>query len=194
MIRCRPDARRPLALQIHTLPCPWLPSAALQGQSLGTGRCTACKRVRRARVMPIWPCPPAPPRVLSLAAQGGREGTSPSWVGLTLPRAPRPGAGARVGVPSGPCAWNRTLAWLPPAPSCTHLHPPPLPAALPHHSPDSGTPGAGSAWGEPTQDSRQDSRPCSEQTLHAHGLHLSFLGAPASGPLSPLPSRLHGQL
>lgn len=128
-IRCCPDARRPLALQIHTLPCPWLPSAALQGQSLGTGRCTACKRVRRAQAMPIWPRPPAPPRVLSLAAQGGRKGASLSWVGLTLPRAPRPGAGARVGVPSEPRAWNRTSAWLPPAPSCTHLHPPASPSS-----------------------------------------------------------------
>ena len=105
------------ACGFRLLPC--------RGWSLGFGRCTTCKRTRCARAMPTWPRSPAPPRVLSLAAQGGREGASRSWVGLTLLRAPKPGEAVRMGVPSGPRAWNHTSAWLPPRPI---LHPPPPPS------------------------------------------------------------------
>ena len=69
---CR-DAIHTLTSLRSTLPCLWPPSAALQGRFLGAGCCTICKRTRRARAMPTWPHPPAPPRVLSPAAQGGRE-------------------------------------------------------------------------------------------------------------------------
>lgn len=124
-IRCCPDApQAPCPSGLHTLPCPWLPSAALQGQSLGTGRCTACKRVRRAQVMLIWPRPPAPPCP---------QPWLPRVAGERLPilgrpyTAERPGLGqeARWGCLRASCLESH-LDWLqphpaPPSPPCLSL-------------------------------------------------------------------------
>ena len=178
-----------------TLPCLWLPSAALQGMVPG----------RRAlyRLQKDQTCPRdanlAPPPSPTACPQPG----CPGWAGGCLPvldwaytaeSTQAWGGGEDGGALRASCLESHLGLASPsphPAPSST---PQPLPAALPCHSPDSGAPGAGSAWGEPTQESPQDSRACSGQTPRTHGLHHSFLGAPASGPLSPLPSPLRGQL